>query len=164
MKSKIAERVIVCIIVILSFLAPCQPQQKQSDLSGTLLPVTLCELARNAADYDGKIVRVNAVIASLEKGPYLFTTDCHPYYMPLVETADFSGLSSDIRRVFDISRISRSKAELETPMEVDIVIIGTFDSHYRREALLDEIFRYRIKATSIEQKSSLRKLRRLGAA
>ncbi len=118
------------------------------------LPVSLCELERQPGRYDGRLVRVKAVLYSDVGGPYIYDWSCGSQNIayPLIDVTGFDGLNPELREwVRNIGKIDAKGEDLES----DVVIVGVFDRSYSTSG--DFSHRYRIIPKSIEQLTPLHK-------
>ena len=119
------------------------------------LTLSLCELERLPEHYDGKLVRVKAVLYSDLGGPYIYDWSCgsqNIYTYPLIDLRGFDGLNSELREW------SRNIGAIDSKgqgLEADVIVTGIFDKSHSDPS--DDAFahHFRIIPTSIEQLSAL---------
>jgi len=118
------------------------------------LALSLCELERHPEKYDGKLIRVKAVLYSDLGGPYIYDWSCgsqNIYTFPLIDVRDFDGLNPELREwARNIGGI-HAKGE---GFEADVILIRLFDKSYVDPS--DDSFshHFRIIPTRIEQLSA----------
>jgi hypothetical protein len=119
------------------------------------LTLSLCELERLPEQYDGKLVRVKAVLYSDLGGPYIYDWSCgsqNIYTYPLIDLRGFEGLNPELKEwARNIGSID-AKGE---GWEADVIVTGLFDKSH--SDLSDDSFshHFRIIPTRIEQLSEL---------
>jgi hypothetical protein len=98
--------------------------------------VSLCEIYRNPAAYDGKLVTLTATITQLPNGKYLYpgsSRECSYSFNSLTQH-ESSTTPSNVR------------------MEFDLEVTGTFDAKYSERW---DAFKYRLFPTHIKALSPL---------
>jgi hypothetical protein len=119
------------------------------------LTLSLCELERQPEHYDGKLVRVKAVLYSDLGGPYIYDWSCgsqNVYTCPLIDLRGFDGLNPELKEwARNIGSID-AKGE---GWEADVIVTGLFDKSYSDPS--DDSFshHFRIIPTRVEQLSPL---------
>ena len=119
------------------------------------LTLSLCELERVPEQYDGKLVRVKAVLYSDLGGPYIYDWSCgsqNVYTYPLIDLRGFDGLNSELREW------SRNIGAIDSKgqgLEADVIVTGIFDKSYSDPSDDSSSHRFRIIPTSTEQLSAL---------
>jgi len=117
--------------------------------------VSLCEIYRNPAAYDGKLVTITATITQLPNGKYLYpgsSRDC-PYSSIKVDPN--SGQDNSLTQLESSTTPSNGRKEF------DLEVTGTFDAKYSEGW---DAFRYRLFPTHIKALSPVRTGKALGAA
>jgi hypothetical protein len=130
-------------------------RSKSSPNPSEPLPLSLCELERLPEQYDGKLVRVKAVLYSDLGGPYIYDWSCgsqNIYTYPLIDLCGFDGLNSELREW------SRSIGAVDSKgqgLEANVIVTGIFDRSYVDPS--DDSFshHFRIIPARIEQLSAL---------
>ena len=122
---------------------------------GEPLALSLCELERVPDQYDGKLIRVKAVLYSDLGGPYIYDWSCgsqniHTY--PLIDLRGFDGLNPELQEwARNIGSIN-SKGQ---GLEADVIVTGLFDKSYSIPSDDSDSHNFRIIPTRIEQLSAL---------
>ena len=139
-------------LFVLVLIAFCSCSKSKSSVSS--LKVNLCDLYENPADYEGKSVTVSAAVTQLSGGVYLIpTTSC-------VSGFRFVKLDSSSIQSTDLKELETSSVSSSGRKEFEADVTGIFDSKYAEN---DDGFRFRIAASEIKQRSSVRSGRPLGA-
>jgi hypothetical protein len=117
--------------------------------------VSLCEIYRNPAAYDGKLVTITATITQFPNGKYLYpgaSRDC-PY--SFIKVDQNSGQNNSLTQLESSTTLSNVRKEF------DLEVTGTFDAKYAEGW---DAFRYRLFLTSIKALSPVRTGKPFGAA
>ena len=130
-------------------------RSKSSPNPSQPLTLSLCELERLPEQYDGKLVRVKAILYSDLGGPYLYDWSCgsqNIYTYPLIDLRGLDGLNSELREW------SRNLGAIDSKgqgLEAEVIVTGIFDKSHLGPS--DDSFshRFRIIPTRIEQLSAL---------
>ena len=122
---------------------------------GEPLALSLCELERIPDQYDGKLVRVKAVLYSDLGGPYIYDWSCGSQNIrtyPLIDLRGFDELNSELQEwARNIGSIN-SKGQ---GLEADMIVTGLFDKSYSVPSDDLDSHNFRIIPTRIEQLSAL---------
>ncbi len=132
-------------------------RSKSSPTPSQHFTLSLCELERVPEQYDGKLVRVKAVLYSDLGGPYIYDWSCgsqNIYTYPLIDLRGFDGLNSEL------TEWSRNIGAIDSKgqgLEADVIVTGLFDKSYSNPS--DDSFshHFRIIPIKIEQLSALRR-------
>ena len=94
--------------------------------------VTLCELERNSAAYNGKVVRLRVVVFSYPHtgGVYTYDWSCggqHSYNYPVIDARGFDGLNPELETLLKGVRRTYPKGE---KLETEVEVVGIFDADY----------------------------------
>jgi hypothetical protein len=118
--------------------------------------VSLCELYKNPAAYDGTMITLSATMTQLPNGKYLYpgpSNDC---------TYSFIKVDSNyVQSNSALTELESSSAASPVRKEFDLELTGLFAGKYSEG---QEAFRYRIVPINIKPQSSVRVGKRLGAA
>lgn len=119
------------------------------------LTLSLCELERIPRQYDGKLVRVKAVLYSDLGGPYIYDWSCgsqniHTY--PLIDLRGFDGLNAELQEWAGNIGSINSKGQ---GFEANVIVNGLFDASYSVPSDDLDSHNFRIIPTRVEQLSAL---------
>jgi hypothetical protein len=117
--------------------------------------VSLCEIYRNPAAYDGKLVTITATITQLPNGKYLYpgaSRDCSYSFI----TVDPNSAPNN-----SLTQLESSTTPSNGRKEFDLEVTGEFDAKYSEGW---DAFRYRLFPTHIKALSPVRTGKPLGAA
>jgi hypothetical protein len=95
-------------------------------------PVTFCELERDPAPYNGRVVSLKVVVSSHPDsgGVYTYDWSCggqHSYNYPVIDVRGFEDLNPELETLLKgVRRIYPKGEKLETEIE----IVGIFDADY----------------------------------
>ena len=144
-------RLFVMVMILLT-VGSCNKSRRPA--SAPVLNVSLCELYKNPANYEGKRVTVSATVTQLPRGRYLYpTSSCENGYR-FVRLDPGAVQSGGLKELESLSTSSTSRKEFEAE------ITGIFDSKYAEEF---EAFQFRIVPIEIKQRSPVKSGRPLGA-
>jgi hypothetical protein len=123
--------------------------------------VSVCDLYRNPAAYDQKLIRVDATVTSLPEGTYV-------YPGPTSDRCDYEFIKLDAGHIQSdaLTELKRQTVTFPERKEFDLELTGTFDSKYSEPSTYTEgdAFHFRIVAVEIKAHSSIRTGKLLGAA
>ena len=127
----------------------CQKAESRS------VQVSLCEIYRNPAAYDGKLVTITATITQLPNGKYLYPGSSRDCSYSFIKVDTNSAPHNSLTQLESLTTPSNGRKEF------DLEVTGTFDAKYAEGW---DAFRYRLFLTSIKALSPVRTGRPLGAA
>ncbi len=134
-------KVSVPVALVLLTIGSCH--RLKAPVSAPILNVSLCDLYKNPAKYEGKRIAVSATLTRLPGGKYLY-----PNPTNLCEEG-LSFIKPDGGAI-DNGELLEPWAASSVRKEVDVAITGIFDSKYAED---DEAFRLRIVPSEIKRQS-----------
>jgi len=144
--NRIAVAAVLSLVTVVSF--SCHKSESRP------IRVSLCELYRNPATYDGKLVTVTATITQLPNGKYLYpgpSRDC---------SYSFIKVDANLTQYDSLTQLEPSTASSNARKEFDAEVTGRFDATYSEGW---DAFRYRVVPADIKALSPARTGKPLGA-
>jgi hypothetical protein len=119
--------------------------------------VSLCDLERNPKLFNGRLVRVKAVLYSDLGGPYIYDWSCgsaNIYTYPLVDVKGLTALNPELQNwVKNIGGIGASGEG----WEANVIVVGRLDADYHDPNDDGFAHRFRLVPEGIEQLTPLYK-------
>jgi hypothetical protein len=152
MKKTADLKVILLIALVPLAIGSCH--KSRTPVSESALNVSLCELYKNPAIYEGKRITVSATITQLSRGRYLYpSSSCENGY-------SFIKLDGGAIEGGGLKELEASSVSSRARKEFEAEITGIFDSKYTEDF---EAFRFRIVPSEIKQRSPVKSGKPLGA-
>ncbi len=149
-----ADRALICLLVVLiATIASCH--KAKDPHADSPVRVSLCELYKNPAAYDGTMITLSATMTQLPNGKYLYpgSSNACSYSFIKVDTTYVQNSA--------LSELESSPAASPVRKEFDLELTGMFDGKYSEG---QEAFRYRIVPINMKPQSPVRIGKPLGAA
>lgn len=142
----------ICLLVM-TFGAIASCHKTRDPHADSAVRVSLCELYKNPAAYDGTVITLSATITQLPNGIYLYPGPSN--------ACSYSFIKVDTTYVQNSALTELESTASPVRKEFDLELTGMFDGKYSEG---QEGFRYRIVAVEIKRQSPVRIGKRLGAA
>ncbi len=145
---------LICLLVVL-IVTIISCHKAKDPHADSPIRVSLCELYKNPAAYDGTMITLSATITQLPNGKYLYpgsANDCN-YSFIRVDTNYVQNSA--------LTELESSPQSSAVRKEFDLELTGMFDGKYSER---QDAFRYRIVPINIKPQSSVRIGKPLGAA